>query len=277
VAEGTSLHLGLNDLDGTHYVGYGGSGPMASKGALAAGEQDARDLATIASSQGFATRTMLGAEANAAAVADAVRGVAASLTDGDFFFLTFSGYGSQVPDRNSDERWSERSWALYDRQMPEDELTSLLALFGGNVRVLFLDDSSVSGTVRRDYVSFADVFDGDTPRTRALPPDVVSETYRVHQAQYDDIQRLCKPSSDADVAAAVVTMAACGPNQLAMDGKPNGVFTGTLMRVWDDARFEGDYRRFVNDVAILMPPTQIPQLACTGAGRSYVRERPFSI
>ena len=142
---------------------------------------------------------------------------------------------------------------------------------------MFVDDSSVAGTMRRDIFSFADVFDANTPRTRALPPDVAEATYRVNQALYDDIQRLCKPSSQADVSAAVVMMAACAAGQLALDGTSNGLFTGTVMRVWDDARFEGGYRRFVDDVAALMPPTQTPQLTCTGAGPSFVRERPFSI
>ena len=278
MAEGLSLHLGLNRLDRSHYGGLGGAEEGGWEGVLVACEQDAIDLQAIASAQGFTTSTLLTEAATVEAVTRAVREGAASLSDGDMFVMTFASYGGEVPDRNSDERWRERTWALYDRQMPEDEVMSLLASFRPNVRVLVIDDSSAAGTMRRDALSFVDLaLDADVPSVRALPADVAIETYRSHSGLYDEIQRSCTSSPEAVIRAAVVIIASCMANQLAADGTRNGLFTETLRRVWRDGQFEGDYKRFVKEVVGLMPPTQSPQLTERGSGEPFIRERPFTI
>jgi hypothetical protein len=276
MAEGFSLHLGLNRLDPSHYAGFAASGEGRWEGSLAGCEQDAIDLEAITEAQGFTPASLLGDAATVQAVTDAVGERAASLTEGDMFVLTFSGYGGEVPDRNGD-RWRERTWALYDRQMPEDELMSLLASFRPNVRLLVLDDSSVSGTVRRDVLSFVDLpLDDDTPRTKALPPDVSSETYRSHSSLYDEIQHSHASGEEAAIPAAVVIISGCAESQLAVDGSPNGVFTEALLRVWDNGGFSGDYRAFVREITARMPPTQSPVLTQRGSGKLFLRQRPFS-
>lgn len=277
MAEGFSLHVGLNRLDASHYTGFAGSGEGRWEGSLAGCEQDAIDLEAIAQEQKFTAATLLGDAATVQAVTDAVGERAASLTEGDVFVLTFSGYGGEVPDRNSDQQWRERTWALYDRQLPEDELISLLASFRPNVRVLVVDDSAVSGTVRRDVLSFVDPLDDDTPRTKALPPDVASETYRIHSSLYDEIQGSHASGEEAAIPAAVVFMSGCAEGQLAVDGSPNGLFTAALLRVWDRGGFKGDYRAFVNAITARMPPTQSPVLTQRGSGKPFVRQRPFSL
>jgi metacaspase-1 len=278
MAEGFSLHLGLNRLDASHYAGFAGSGEGRWEGSLAGCEQDAIDLEAITQAQEFTAATLLGDAATVQAVTDAVEERAASLTEGDLFVLTFSGYGGEVPDKNSDQQWRERTWALYDRQMPEDELISLLASFRPNVRLLVLDDSSVSGTVRRDVLSFVDLpLDDDAPRTRALPPDVASETYRSHSRLYDEIQGSHASGEEAAIPAAVVIISGCAEGQLAEDGSPNGFFTEALLRVWDNGGFSGDYRAFVREITARLPPTQSPVLAQRGSGKPFVRQRPFSL
>ena len=49
--KGISLHVGLNRVDPIHYTGW--------KGELAACENDARDMETIARSQGFVAQSLL--------------------------------------------------------------------------------------------------------------------------------------------------------------------------------------------------------------------------
>jgi len=278
MAKGLSLHLGVNRVDPSHYGGFGGGEQGGWEGALAACEQDAIDLEALCRAQGFTTATLLAEAASTQAVTDAVQERAASLTVGDMFILTFSGYGGEVPDRNSEQHWRERTWALYDRQMPEDELISLLGSFRPNVRVLVVDDSSSSGTVRRDVFSDTDLPLGDDiRRTRDLPPDVAQQTYRNHRALYDDIQSSCSSGEEAVIQAALMIMAGYSENQFGADDGHNGLFTETALRVWDDGRFEGDHRAFVDDIAGRMPPTQTPVLTLRGSGEPYVHQRPFSL
>ena len=115
-----SLHIGLNTVDPAHYNGWDGE--------LQACEADARDMQQIAEGRGFETRILLTPEATAEAVSAAIAAAADRLSGGDFFFLTYSGHGGQVPDTNSDEPGDDNkdeTWVLYDRQLVDDELFAL--------------------------------------------------------------------------------------------------------------------------------------------------------
>jgi hypothetical protein len=262
-------------VDAGHYGGFAAGQPTRWEGNLRGCEHDATDLQTVARDQGFTASALLGEAATVDAVSTGVTEAAASLKAGDLFVVTFSGYGGQVPDGNSEEHWYEHTWALYDRQLPEDELASLLTSFLSNVRVLVLDDSSSSGTVRRDVSSVEALF-GEPP-TRALPAGIAMDTYRSNSAVYDGIQSAHVSGDRAAIQAGVIVITGFGENQLAGEGPRNGVFTDALLRVWDDGRFQGDYERFIQKVAALMPPTQIPQLTVRGSGAPFLSERPLTI
>jgi hypothetical protein len=73
-------------------------------------------------------------------------------------------------------------------------------------------------------------------------------------------------------------MSACQDNQVAMDGKKNGLFTDALLRVWDKGQFAGGYHHFRTEIAIMMPPTQSPKYTIVGhRERAFEHQRPFSI
>lgn len=273
MTERLSLHLGVNKLNADHYTGF--DGPW--EGSLLGCEHDATDLEAVASAQGFTTSTMLGTDATVSGLIEAVSRAAGSLASGDIFLLTFSGYGGEVPDRNNDDRWRERTWALYDRQLPEDELTSLVTPFGPNVRVLIVDDSSSSGTVRRDIgLNLPSESDLPVTRERALPPAVAAETYGSHRTLYDEIQQRHVSGESAAIRAAVLILRGFGENQFGEETNGSGLFTRALITVWAEGRFRGDYRSLVERVAARMPPIQTPQLVQKGSGASFARERPFS-
>jgi hypothetical protein len=81
-----------------------------------------------------------------------------------------------------------------------------------------------------------------------------------------------------NVAACVLLISGCQDNQLSMDGARNGLFTGTLRRVWNGGKFRGSYRTFRQRIAERMPPTQSPDFFRVGAvDRAFERERPFTI
>jgi len=75
-----------------------------------------------------------------------------------------------------------------------------------------------------------------------------------------------------------ILISACQDNQVAMDGRKNGVFTDSLLRVRDKGRFEGGYHHFRNAIAGVMPPTQSPEYAIIGhRERAFEHQTPFSI
>ena len=144
-AKALSLHMGLNGVSGAAYGGWDGP--------LAACEFDANDMAAISNKQGMKPTVLLTKKATRAAMLTAMRSAAKTLASGDFFFLTYSGHGGQVPDVNGDEDdKKDETWCLYDGQLIDDELYAELGKFRSGVRILVLSDSCHSGTVTRDAV-----------------------------------------------------------------------------------------------------------------------------
>src|SRR4030095_3708620 len=108
------------------------------------------DMADIARSRKFTVKRLLPRSATRRAVLAGIARAAAALRSGDFFLLTYSGHGGQVPDRNHDEpAFKAETWCLYDGELIDDEINRALARFKAGVRVLVLSDSCHSGTVTK--------------------------------------------------------------------------------------------------------------------------------
>src|SRR5262245_20597762 len=146
MAQGLSIHIGLNSVDPKHYNGWAGK--------LNACEADAKDMAKIAHDRHFQTTTILTSKATANTVKKAIGDAAKKLKKGDILFLTYSGHGGQVPDTNGDEKTDKRdeTWVLYDRQLVDDEIYDLYSQFAAGTRIFVLSDSCHSGTVNRDIL-----------------------------------------------------------------------------------------------------------------------------
>ena len=277
-------------MDARHYDDFDPVADCASGRRLLGCEQDAMDYQAIAADEGFISSLLSGEVATVSNVIESVKSAAAHLGNGDMFLLTYSGYGGLVRDGNDQDNTSgETTWALFDRQLAEDELLTLLALFRSGVRVLVIVDSSAPRAITRgpaaegafeDELRIRSSADGafeDELRIRALPRDIVVATYRRNQALYDAIQDSCARGDDAVIHAAVLILTACGPNEFAVEGSRNGVFTESFLRVWDRGTFRGDYGRFLEDVARCMPTYQTPALAERGPVGDFVHERPLTV
>lgn len=279
MAKGRSIHIGLNTVDPAHYNGWDGQ--------LQACEYDAKDMQAIAEGKGFESTIMLSKEATAEAVTEAIQQAAGELDKGDLLFLTYSGHGGQVPDANSDEKGdgNDETWVLYDRQLVDDELFSLWAGFDAGVRIFVLSDSCHSGTVTRDLfdalvpqIVEKAMVDTPEPRTKDLPRDVQDATYRANEDLYRQIQSSNKSGGEVDVSASVILISGCQDNQLSLDGDRNGLFTQTLLGVWDDGSWDGGHRRFWTAIGAKMPPTQSPNFFRTGVpDRAFQRQTPLTI
>ena len=82
---------------------------------------------------------------------------------------------------------------------------------------------------------------------------------------------------DKRLKAAVVLIAACQDNQVALDGDHNGAFTGQLRRIWNGGKFEGTHAQFHARIVAGMPASQTPNLFLLGPAAAFVAQRPFSV
>jgi hypothetical protein len=279
LARGLSIHIGLNSVDPSHYGGWDGK--------LKACEFDAKDMAALAEENGFETETLLTKQGTAKAVKDAIGRAGDELDEGDILFLTYSGHGGQVPDRNGgDEPDSQdETWVLFDRQLVDDELFTLWGRFRRGVRMFVLSDSCHSGSVTRDLFDAVTpgivdkgMVDDDAPRTKDMPREVQDETYARNRELYDGIQREHEAVDEVDVGASVLLISGCQDNQLSLDGNRNGLFTQTLLRVWNRGRFRGGHRALWKAIQAEMPPTQSPNFFAVGRpSRAFARQRPLTI
>ena len=280
--KGSSLHIGLNRVDPTHYVGW--------KGELVACENDARDMETIAKGQGFATQSLLTKAATSTALLDAIEKAAKGLVEDDFFLLTYSGHGGQINDVNKSEPDGlDETWVLYDRELVDDELYAMWSRFRPGVRVFVLFDSCHSGTRTKamflnpaPFLPYLETrvraSTGPDLRPKFLPPDVQSKIYKERATLYDAIRQKTPRREEVNVECSVILISACQDNQVAMDGTKNGVFTETLLKVWDKGRFTGGYHHFRSEIAGFMPPTQSPKYMIVGhRERAFEHQRPFMI
>jgi hypothetical protein len=285
-----SLHLGLNGVSAAAYAGW--DGPLASC------EFDAGDMARIARAQGMKATVLLTKKATRAALLRGLRVAAKQLRAGDFFFLSYSDHGGQVPDVNGDEAdGKDETGCLYDGQLIDDELYFELSRCAAGVRVLVLSDSCHSGTVTRELPPPPPP---PGQRPKLMPDAVARRVYEAHRAFYDQLQigvaqAAARRAADPDAAlaqvgaaahataavgafeAAVILISGCQDNQTSMDGDHNGAFTEQLLKVWNQGAFKGSYAQFHARIRAGMPATQTPNLFALGSAGAFLAQAPFRV
>jgi len=277
--KGMSLHIGLNQVDPANYAGW--SGP------LGACEADATSTQAIAKKAGYETRVLLTKAATRENVKAAIFDAAARLLAGDIFLVSYAGHGGQVPDESGDEPdFADETWCLYNGQLIDDELLQLWKSFKKGVRVLVLSDSCHSGTVTRAGLSQIDTaavakelraFGIEKPVFRFMPPEVVRRVYAANKPFYDKLGRSV-PSESGEPNATVRLISGCQDDQTSSDGPFNGLFTGTMLKVWSDGAFKGDYATFHSEILKRMPTCQQPNTNVIGpAAPAFDKQKPFAI
>jgi hypothetical protein len=289
---GLSLNIGLNSVSPGHYGGWAGE--------LAACEFDAKDMAALAAGRGMKATQLLTKDGTRAKVLSALRAAAKTLVKGDFFLLTYSGHGGQVPDVSGEEADKlDETWCLHDGQLIDDELYMELGKFAAGVRILVLSDSCHSGTVVRAGPPAPGAAAPDQ-RSKMMPPSVAMRTYEAHKAFYDKLQQdVAKAQAgqvlDPDEALASVAtstrltkiatrfkarailISGCQDNQTSMDGAHNGAFTGRLLTVWNRGNFDGNYATFHAHIRGGMPASQSPNLFTMGPVATFLKQKPFTV
>jgi metacaspase-1 len=278
--QGISIHVGLNEVDPSHYQGWNGK--------LVACEFDADDMQELAEANGFQTQKLLTKDATADALLAGVKDAGGKLRAGDILLLTYSGHGGQVPDANGDEddRMDE-TWVLYDRQVVDDELYALWSSFPPGARIAIFSDSCHSGTVAREAIEAVGVDrvarsanggGNGQPRVKGMPDEYVRSVYEANKKMYDDIQKSLPSFDKSDIEASVILTSGCQDNQTSLDGDKNGLFTQTLLQVWNEGKFRGGYRTFRKRIARKMPPWQSPNFFVVGKPNAkFASQHPFTV
>jgi hypothetical protein len=278
--KGISLHIGLNQVDPTYYNEWNG-------GPLTGCVNDARDMKAVADSSGYESTILTDSQATANAVTRTIGRIAQQLSSGDTFLITYSGHGGQISDVNGDESdRNDETWVLWDRELLDDELYRLWAEFRSGVRIFVLSDSCHSGTAarRRSLATLADpnssteefIKQSGSPNFRVIPPGIQDVIVDRDREMYKALKRSAR--SRSAIGASVLSISGCQDNQLSLDGERNGLFTGTLLQVWNGGSFRGNYRTFHREIVDRMPPTQTPQYYLVGAvNTAFEDERPFTI
>ena len=298
MAKGISIHLGLNFVDPRHYDGWDGE--------LRACEADANDMAKLAKARGYGATTMLlTKDATAARFAKAMHDAAGKLVAGDILFLSYSGHGGQVPDRDGDDEQDglDETWCLYDRQLVDDELYGLFGRFAKGVRIVLLSDSCHSGTVARNAElagqSVAEVAarlaasanslplvrDGTLKPFggyRLAPRQITFAAYARNRAMYEKIQRADSKAqakaASGRIGAGVVLISGCQDTPPPPGGGATGLFRGMRLISSAGGASAGGYRRFHREIRGLMPPEQTPNLFLTGRSlKGFLAQQPFAI
>ena len=279
MAQGISLHIGLNYVDPNAYDGWNGE--------LFGCINDANAMQSIADGLGYRSSKLIDAQATAAAVTSQIGAAASELKAGDIFLLTFAGHGSQVPDAAGEEDdGKNETWLLWDRMLVDNELYQLWSQFASGVRVFMVSDSCHSGTMLRAQQTRAFLQADNAarklrtvrePRFRFMPPELAAGVYRRNREFFTALQWVTR-TKRAPISCSVILISGCQDWQTSGDGDTNGLFTGELLKVWNNGGFTGAYRSFHNQIAAHMPPVQTPNFATTGATNAiFEGERPFTI
>lgn len=113
---------------------------------------------------------------------------------------------------------------------------------------------------------------------RWLDPSARAYSIRKNGGLYGTVQRLIGRGVDDEIKASVILISGCQDNQLSADGDGNGLFTETLLRIWNDGAFTGDYKAFHRAILDEMPSTQSPNYYVSGsADPAFESQTPFTL
>ena len=277
MAKGYSLHIGLNHVDPSHYAGWNGK--------LNCCVNDANAMLEIAA-KFEECEVICDEEATRSKVISSLKKNAQRAESGDLFFLTYSGHGGSVPDKNYDEKFDlvDETWCLYDGQLIDDELHNIFGLFKEGVRVFVISDSCHSGTITRSGEAndsnqiLEEMMRSQGYKEKAPSKAMARVVYKNNKIFYDKLQGI--PVVDlSNIGASILLLSGCQDNQKSYEGfEDHGVLTERIIELWEGGTFKDSYKNFHKMICATMPQIQTPNLYLTGkANDDFMHQVPFSI
>ena len=231
-----SLHIGLNQVETTHYNNWDGH--------LKHAEADAFAMYQIASNQGFKdSLILLTKNATRKKILVAINKLAKKAKAGDVVWISYSGHGSFIPDMNGDEDNNlDETWCCYDGMLIDDELLHCWSQFRAGVRIVLVSDSCHSGDIAKAEDDPAWV--AQQKGAKFLPIEKSLPIYKANQAFYDKILADLPPIDPKNLVVRVKQFGGCNENSFSYEGDGNGAFTIAIKTAWQNGAFEGDYAMF---------------------------------
>lgn len=209
---GVSLHFGLNKVSPIVYQGW--------EGVLKTCEADALLMETIAKRSGFNSMgCYLTQAATKLTFKEKFQEALSKLNDEDILFLSFSGHGGKIPDKNGDELDGEDEfWFFYDGIITDDFIFKLLNSITKKIRILIISDSCFSGTI---------ILKGEKDNLLSKSPHFSA-----------------KLRQEIRTKAAIQLIASSKENQYSWTGATYSLFTEVLEDILIQQCFNGNYNQF---------------------------------
>ena len=276
-AKGVSIHFGLNRVDPDHYQGWDGAlQGCVNDAELWMPSRKEPDSRRPSCSMARSPRTPQPQRS---------RAVAESLDADDLFLLTYSGHGSQVQTAT---RTSPTGKTKPGSCTTASSLTTSCTRCGSNS-----DRACASSCSRTAATAAPRCAKSSSSPARALagamsvpPPNGMrAMPRRWHRrctrrtSRPTTGSRLRFPPRDRSRSARTWSLLSRLPGQPDLGRRRgNGLFTQTLLEVWEDGHYEGGHRRFWREIVKRMPPWQSPNWFTVGpTNTAFVRRRPFTI
>ncbi len=190
------------------------------------------------------------------------------LDEGDTFFITFSGHGGQIDDKDGDEAdGMDEIWCFYDDYLIDDDLRERWRNFKKGVRIIVVSSSCHSRSTLK--VCDNDCFSGSVfTSTTDCQKTVTQNGKSILEAYFPDPL----------IKAGIVHLSACEDYQQSEDGEKYSAFTRVLLKHWDDGKFEGTYEDLVRNIQLETGYTQKAGIATLGNNDSVLLNSiPFKL
>jgi metacaspase-1 len=277
------LCIGVGELDTNFYGAW--RDPYADGPVV-----DALEVAQILKSTGMLVRSL--ANATRDQMVHSFRDAAAKSQPGNLFVVYFAGHGGQV--EGVSYRESEigppalNVICAADTFIHDLELAAEWANFHPEVKLVVVIDCCHSATAMHPFRSEFDADGrkarrellGDCPpeavSIRALPDEIIAQIWHRNQSVLEDRQRqVAEVLRPGHMTGSLLSLAACGDNEVALATYGRGLFTKVLVRQWHqnmDAR--RSYSHFATEIrCALRGARQTPELRSYGTPNLDFRDR----
>ncbi len=239
-----ALLVGLKSVNPSAYGGWDGTNGCWGC------ELDVDHITDVLEPLGYAINTLKTEDATAENILNGIRKAAAALESGDIFVFYYSGHGGQQYDVDEDELdGHDETLVAYNRELVDDELNTIWPNFSEGVRIVMMSDSCNSGSNYRLTES----------NITNSSPMVLMDVERAREMQ-----------------AQMIHFGGCRDGYSSSGYFGGGAFTTALCTIWDKGQWDGNYREFLDAIAVAVRETQEPQYNEYGAVEDRFRNsKPF--
>lgn len=244
---------------------------------------DANNVQSLLVARGFEVELLLEKQATTQNILQSLRQLVQGAEPGDVLVFHYSGHGSQMPSSLEDDKMDEiicpvdLNWI--DKVITDNELKDIFNPVPNGVNVTVILDCCHSGT-GLDQQQTATVIPTVTESSITTDIDIVKDRYLpmpAHIQQQTKKMQLRDWDTSRDINSSALLIAACRPNQKAIDtvinGEACGVATHALLAQLE-TKPDSSYQEIINSMTGFMIAnkfSQRPQLD----GAPYLYNRKF--